>query len=224
MLACILFSMFILAGCGNEKNSDRDSAKGKQETKEKTVSKENEKEENSEKDKEKNKVEKEKNIVDELYDLGGIEYTAEEALVPGREFPEVADDSVELLLGESKDFEFLKAGDEEMTAEKEETLDEKLEDIGKKELEASIVAGRILSLLGRDGSTPYQVVDDSTGKLRDVRLSDMVILFRAPSGFQQIFSEVLMSHNIPVKVQNENGYFDTMEIRLILSLLIIKNI
>lgn len=51
--------MFILAGCGNEKNSDRDSAKGKQETKEKTVSKENEKEENSEKDKEKNKVEKE---------------------------------------------------------------------------------------------------------------------------------------------------------------------
>ena len=59
VLACILFSMFILAGCGNEKNSDRDSAKGKQETKEKTVSKENEKEENSEKDKEKNKVEKE---------------------------------------------------------------------------------------------------------------------------------------------------------------------
>ena len=60
VLACILFSMFILAGCGNEKNSDRDSAKGKQETKEKTVSKENEKEENSEKDKEKNKVEKTK--------------------------------------------------------------------------------------------------------------------------------------------------------------------
>lgn len=152
-------------------------------------------------------------------DLGGIEYTAEEALVPGREFPEVADDSVELLLGESKDFEFLKAGDEEMTAEKEETLDEKLEDIGKKELEASIVAGRILSLLGRDGSTPYQVVDDSTGRLRDVRLSDMVILFRAPSGFQQIFSEVLMSYNIPVKVQNESGYFDTTEIQLVLSLL-----
>ena len=152
-------------------------------------------------------------------DLGGIEYTKEEALVPGRAFPKVLDDSVELLLGESKDFEFLSANDEEMTSEKEENLDENLEDIGKMELEASIVARRIEKLLGRDGSTPYQVVDEETGELRDARLKDMVILFRAPSSFQQIFSEVLMSHNIPVKVQNENGYFDTMEIRLILSLL-----
>ncbi|MBQ4059297.1 MAG: UvrD-helicase domain-containing protein [Lachnospiraceae bacterium] len=152
-------------------------------------------------------------------DLGGIEYTSEEALVPGREFPEVNNDSVELLLGESKDFEFLKVTDEEMTPEKDENLDENLEDIGKKELEATIVARRILSLLGRDGSAPHQVVDDVTDELRDVRLSDMVILFRAPSSFQQIFSEVLMSYNIPVKVQNESGYFDTTEIQLVLSLL-----
>ena len=152
-------------------------------------------------------------------DLGGIEYTEEEALVPGRTFPEVAEDSVELLLGESKDFEFLSANDEEMTSEKEENLDENLEDIGKMELEASIVARRTEKLLGRDGSTPYQVVDEETGELRNASLKDMVILFRAPSSFQQIFLEVLMSHNIPVKVQNENGYFDTVEIRMILSLL-----
>ncbi len=160
-------------------------------------------------------------------DLGGIEYASEEALVPGREFPGGIQDSVELLIGESKGFEFLKASDEAMTAEKEETLDENLEDIGKKELEASIVARRILSMLGRDGSKPYQVmdqrIDESTGEeievLRDVRLSDMVILFRAPSSFQQIFSEVLLGYGIPVKVQNESGYLDTTEIQLVLSLL-----
>lgn len=160
-------------------------------------------------------------------DLGGIEYTTEEALVPGREFPDGVNDSVELLIGESKGFEFLKASDEAMTAEKEETLDENLEDIGKKELEASIVARRILSMLGKDGSKPYQVtdkrIDESTGEeievLRDVQLSDMVILFRAPSSFQQIFSEVLMSYGIPVRVQNESGYLDTTEIQLVLSLL-----
>lgn len=160
-------------------------------------------------------------------DLGGIEYTSEEALVPGREFPDGVNDSVELLIGESKGFEFLKASDEAMTAEKEETLDENLEDIGKKELEASIVARRILAMLGRDGSKPYQVtdviVDENTGVekevLRDVRLSDMVILFRAPSSFQQIFFEVLMNYGIPVKVQNESGYLDTTEIQLVLSLL-----
>ncbi len=160
-------------------------------------------------------------------DLGGIEYTEDESLVPGRNFLNGPDDSVELLLAESKDFEFLKASDEAMTAIKEETLDENLEDIGKKELEASIVAKKILSMLGTDGSEPYQVVDKTINPdsgeemeiLRDVRLSDMVILFRAPSSFQQIFSEVLMSYGIPVKVQNESGYFDTSEISLLLSLL-----
>lgn len=152
-------------------------------------------------------------------DLGGIEYTQEEALVPGRKFPEIADDSVELLLGESKDFDFLSVSDEEMSSEKEENLDENLEDIGRMELEASIVAGRIEKLLGRDGSTPFQVFDDESGTMRNARLKDIVILFRAPAGFQQIFSEVLMNRNIPVKVQNENGYFDTVEIRIILSLL-----
>lgn len=152
-------------------------------------------------------------------DLGGIEYTKEEALIPGRSFPEIVDDSVELLLGESKDFEFLNSNDEEMTSEKEENLDENLEDMGKIELEASIVARKIEKLLGRDGSIPYQVMDEKTGRLRNANLKDIVILFRAPSGFQQIFLEVLMSHNIPVKVQNENGYFDTVEIRMILSLL-----
>lgn len=152
-------------------------------------------------------------------DLGGIEYTKEEALVPGREFPEIADDSVELLLGESRDFDFLSVSDEEMSSKKEENLDENLEDIGKMELEASVVARRIEKLLGRDGSIPFQVVDDETGKLRNASFRDIVILFRAPTSFQQIFSEVLMCHNIPVKVQNEAGYFDTVEIRMILSLL-----
>lgn len=156
-------------------------------------------------------------------DLGGIEYDEAEALVPGREFMEISDDSVELLLGESKDFDFLNAGDAEMSSDKEENLDENLEDIGKIELEAAIVAGKIKKLLGRDGSIPLQVVDDRGEEnepcLRDVCLRDIVILFRAPASFQQIFSEVLMSHDIPVRVQNENGYFDTVEIRMILSLL-----
>ncbi|MDE6761690.1 MAG: helicase-exonuclease AddAB subunit AddA [Lachnospiraceae bacterium] len=157
-------------------------------------------------------------------DLGSIEYNEEEALVPGKEFPSVLDDSVELLLGESKDFDFLNAGDEEMSSGKEENLDENLEDIGKMELEAAMVAGRIEKLMGRDGSAPLQVTDDKTDedgkpRLRDVSFRDIVILFRAPASFQQIFSEVLMSHDIPVRVQNETGYFDTVEIRMILSLL-----
>ncbi|MDE5864319.1 MAG: hypothetical protein K2H34_08235, partial [Lachnospiraceae bacterium] len=171
-------------------------------------------------------------------DLGGIDYTEEEALVPGREFPPVEDDSVELLLGESKDFDFLSLKDEEMTGEKNENLDEDLEDIGKLELEAEMIARRILRLIGecgeisnqdaegsKDGSTealpdmPYQIVDEDTGKLRNACFKDIVILLRAPNNIQQIFSEILQNHGIPVRIQNEKGYFDSVEIRLVLSLL-----
>lgn len=151
-------------------------------------------------------------------DLGGIDYTEDEALVPGRTFPEIEDDSVELLLGESKDFDFLSLKDEEMSGEKEEDLDENLEDIGKVELEATMVAHRIEKLMGADGSKPFQVTEGEN-QLRNAEYKDMVILFRGVKGVQQIFQEILTAHNIPVKVQNENGYFDTVEIKQILSLL-----
>lgn len=114
---------------------------------------------------------------------------------------------------------FLNVQDEVMTGEKEENLDENLEDIGKMELEASIVAKRIGEIMGENGNAVFQVVDDETEQLRNIDYRDIVILFRAPSAFQQIFLETLTGHGIPVKVQNENGYFDTVEIRLILSLL-----
>ncbi|MDD5999126.1 MAG: helicase-exonuclease AddAB subunit AddA [Lachnospiraceae bacterium] len=149
-------------------------------------------------------------------ELGGIEYTEDEALVPGREFAQVPDDEVELLLGESKDFEFVQNSDEEMTAQKEENLDENLEDIGKIELEATMIAKRIQRMMGEH---PYQIVAGDGQTLQNVDYKDMVILFRTPSAFSQIFQEVLMNYNIPVRIQNENGYFDTVEIRMVLSML-----
>ncbi len=149
-------------------------------------------------------------------ELGGIEYTEDEALVPGRDFVEVADDEVELLLGESKDFEFVQGMDEEMTAQKEENLDENLEDIGKIELEATMIAKRIRRMMDE---RPYQIVAEDGQTLQNVDYKDMVILFRAPSAFSQVFQEVLMNYNIPVRIQNENGYFDTVEIRMVLSML-----
>ena len=152
-------------------------------------------------------------------DLGGIEYTEDEALVPGREYPAGTDDNVELLIGESRNFDFLSDLNDAAISEKEENLDEELEDIGKLELEAAMVAKRMEELLGKNGQPPLKIVDDKTGSLRDVTYGDMVILFRAPMAFQQVFYETLTARGIPVRVQNEKGYFDTVEIRLLLSLL-----
>lgn len=151
-------------------------------------------------------------------DLGGIAYTEEEALIPGRKFPDIEEDTVELLIGESKNYEFLSSLDEAETAEREENLDEELEDIGKIELEAAMVAKRIRELMGASEKQGFRVTKED-GTMVPASYRDMVILFRAPSSFQLIFSEVLRSYGIPVKVQNEKGYFDTVEIRLLLSLL-----
>lgn len=150
-------------------------------------------------------------------DLGGIEYTQDQALVPGKSFPGGVDDSVEIMIGESKDFDFLNCEDAEMTAEKEENLDEDLEDIGRMELEASMIGKRILEMMGKEEAPHFMVTEETS--IRPVRYGDIVLLLRAPAAFSGIFSEILMSQGIPVIVQNEKGYFDTVEIRTVLSLL-----
>lgn len=150
-------------------------------------------------------------------DLGGIDYTQDESLIPGRTFLESEDDCVELLMGESQNFEFL--SDRAVIGEKEEHLDEELEDIGKIELEATMVANRILEMLGANGKEPFQIMSESGDGMRPVSCRDIVILFRAPRAFQRVFSEVLLAKGLPVKVQNENGYLDRVEIQMLLSLL-----
>ncbi len=151
-------------------------------------------------------------------EIGGLDYGAEEALVPGRGFPESPDDSVELLIGESREYDVSGEAPESDGSQKE-VLDEELNDIGKIELEASLIAGRIERLMGWKGEPAFQVTDGETGAIRDVRLGDIVILFRSPSRFASVFTEIMKKRQIEVRVQNENGYFDTPEIRLVLSLL-----
>lgn len=148
--------------------------------------------------------------------LGGIDYTDKEALAAGREYTEYENDEVELLLGESKDADMLLPDGED---NKDEHLDDEYIDVSGMELEAGMVAGRIRELMGDNGSERHMITDDSTGALRPVNYRDIVILFRAPKSYQAVFSEILMKHGIPVKLQNENGYFDLVEIRTVLTIL-----
>ena len=148
--------------------------------------------------------------------IGGIDYSEAEALVPGRKYEEYNADDVELLLGESKDVSMLAADNEK---EQYDHLDDEYIDISGIELEAGMVAGRIRKLVGMDSDEPHLVTDDDTGELRKIRYSDIVILFRAPRRYQPVFSEVLTKQNIPVKLQNENGYFDLVEIRGLITFL-----
>ncbi|MCR5702607.1 MAG: helicase-exonuclease AddAB subunit AddA [Lachnospiraceae bacterium] len=147
-----------------------------------------------------------------MKDIGGIDYDEDVALVPGREYVESFGDEVELLIGESKEAEYF---DADNTPTDEEHLNDEYIDVSSLELEACMVADRIKKLFDDD----YKVVDDKTGELRPVSYRDIVLLFRSPKSYQPVFCEVLMRRGIPVRVQNENGYFDSTEIRGIMSFL-----
>jgi len=141
--------------------------------------------------------------------LGGVEYDQEAALDPGAEYPvpeteEVKAEDSDTLWPDPYEPELLIAplvdGDDE------------------KQAEALAIAARIKSLVGR-----LPVRDEKTGLLRPARFGDIVILLRAPSGWDEVFSEVLTNEQIPVHVTSKTGYFAAQEVQNVLHFLRVLN-
>ena len=133
-------------------------------------------------------------------DLGGVAYDADAALYPGAVFPDpcgAAQDPyrTEVLL----------------CVPGEDGMEEK-------EREAMAVAGRIRELVGR-----LPVVDSETKQLRPARYSDMVILLRSPSGWDETFKKVLETCGIPVYISSRTGYFAATEVQTVLNFLRVLN-
>ena len=162
--------------------------------------------------------------------LGGITYTPETALYPGAKFEEVSGKTVldpEEDAGKSGSREAapvsLKAGTPtelllvDTGADTLRQLDEDSLDYTAKELEARLIAGRIRQLVSEDQG--ILVWDKSRGGYRRARYGDMVILLRSMSGWSEVFVNVLMNEGIPAFAQTRTGYFNTVEVETILSLL-----
>ena len=131
-------------------------------------------------------------------DLGNVEYDADAALYPGASYQEETDMfSPEILLVD---------GDDEL-------LDDAAAD-DKKLLEARMIAKRIKELMGTQ-----KVTDKATGELRPVQYSDMVILLRSLSGYADRFAAVLNDAGIPAHTVSATGYFSTVEVQTVLSML-----
>lgn len=129
--------------------------------------------------------------------LGNVEYDAEAALYPGASYPVSADFIPEILLADSND-ELLE--DTELT--------------DKKTLEAKIVAEEIKHLM-----KTQQVTDKAAGTLRAAHYSDIVILLRSLSGWADSLVEVLNRNGIPAHTVSSTGYFSTVEVQTVLSML-----
>lgn len=124
---------------------------------------------------------------------GGIAYDERAALYPGAVYPENGDCGSELILIEKP--------------EKDSGLEEK-------QAEALAIAARIREL--RAG---FQVTDKESGLLRQAKYSDMVILLRSNSGWDEEFKEVLEGEGIPVYITSRTGYFDASEVQELLQFL-----
>lgn len=82
------------------------------------------------------------------------------------------------------------------------------------EAEAAVIGQRINELM----STGTKVMEKD-GSYRDLEYRDIVILLRATEGKTEIFNHALKKLNIPVYAPGSNGYFQQLEIKIMLSLL-----
>lgn len=155
--------------------------------------------------------------------VGELEYNDEEALNLGASYKESNDEST-IIAGPIELHILDKSG--EYTTEVEDEYDgdvsvEEEEDIDSIGLEARIVARRIKELLNPESNTGkiFKVLDKETGEYRPLKYKDIVILLRATRNWSEIFLEEIGSEGIPVYADTGTGYFETIEIRTMMSLL-----
>lgn len=129
--------------------------------------------------------------------LGDVDYDENEYLNPGAKFEKIENEniSVELIFGEK------------------EVEDEILKEYSKIEKEAIYIANRIKELV----KTP--TYDAKKGEFRQIEYRDIVILMRAVRRSSNIFNEIFMREDIPIYVDDAEGYLDSVEVSLIINLL-----
>ncbi|MDW7662380.1 MAG: UvrD-helicase domain-containing protein [Bacillota bacterium] len=97
-------------------------------------------------------------------------------------------------------------------------LDDELQDDAESELrtdelEARAIAGKIKSLIGTTVYFPKEKVS------RGCEYKDIVILLRSSKSWTPTFEHVFMEEGIPLYADSQTGYFDALEIKMLVELL-----
>lgn len=104
---------------------------------------------------------------------------------------------------------------EMLLVDMEDRDDEEGEELGGLELEAHIIAKRLIELKEND----TQVFDKDKKQYRSICWRDMAVLMRSVHGKAQTIVEVLRNYGVPAYAAADAGYFEEIEVRLMLSLL-----
>ncbi|RYG72620.1 helicase-exonuclease AddAB subunit AddA [Lentibacillus lipolyticus] len=149
-------------------------------------------------------------ILDE--DVGEINYDEDAELIYGNAMYDSvphAEPEPELIIIDRE------APDESEPTSPEE---ENYQDLEKAQLEARAYAEKVKEWIGKNGTTPMQVYDKSIAAQRDVQYRDMVILLRSMNWAPTIMDE-LKKQGIPVYADLSTGYFDAIEVKVMLNFL-----
>ncbi|MFA7215255.1 MAG: helicase-exonuclease AddAB subunit AddA [Bacillota bacterium] len=161
--------------------------------------------------------------------VGELDYTEDEALNPGAGYPDLVEEKaltggpVEVHIidraGGAEAVAGLPAGQEEYKGEAPEGsgIDEEPDAV---QAEAVLIAGRIKEMMNpSDEQKRFKVYDRRLGRYRDVEYRDIVVLLRATRNWAEVFMEEFDLAGIPVYADTSTGYFGTVEVGVIISLL-----
>ena len=145
-----------------------------------------------------------KNIMSEK--IGEIEYTEENFLNCGTDFISNDESCIELNIIDKN-------------TEDDEELDDEIKTMKTAEIEAKFAVQAIRELVKQETYIP------DNKEFRKIEYKDIVILMRSVSNWSEIFEEIFTEEGIPFYFDGGTGYFDTIEIKVVLNLLkIIDNI
>ncbi|WP_040981917.1 helicase-exonuclease AddAB subunit AddA [Oceanobacillus jeddahense] len=135
------------------------------------------------------------------------------------------DEDAELIYGNRMYDEFPASSDPELLlidspqGQKSNEGEETEEDLEKAQIEARAYAKKIQEWIGvGENGSPMQVVDKDKGQHRNLMYRDIVILMRSMTWAPVIMDE-LKKQGIPVYAELTSGYFEAIEIRVMISLL-----
>lgn len=140
--------------------------------------------------------------------IGDVEYTKNERLNYGANYNKNDENlDIELLIIDKKRDDYNETNEKENKNDIPKT---------QTQIEARLVANRILKLIYEE---KIKVFDKEIGKERNAEFRDIVILLRATKDKSNIFMNELKNANIPVYADADSGYFNSIEVATIMSLL-----
>lgn len=153
--------------------------------------------------------------------IGELNYDDKESLYLGADYPHInlikyANEEYKPWAGGNIELEIFEKEDVDNKEDKDANQDQEL--IGNIQYEARIVVKKIKNLV-ENRKEPFMVLDKETKEYRQVKYRDIVILLRSTVNRSQEFMEELKNNNIPSYADVSTGYFDTQEVKTMLSLL-----